>query len=378
MQRPSLTLLGSGETVAIEDCSPAELAGATLYRAPDGRWLAPAFRSHAVALNLAELPDPDDEAAVGDVVLAWVEAVRAHDWSDLRGTPGAMPAGGGQRLAGDADWLDLRTTMVRVGWGPAGAQAAFQACRTRPYSRTLPTAAGWAGAGWIVPAVPDDPEPAFAGPVLEARGLLRWAYIARWSVPAEMPDGPPPTHPDPTDLGWADVLSRLRQDHYTGDALLEAEQLAVEVLGRVGLGPRTAVEAEDEALPDRDVVPACTHASAVVREAAWFLLRLEADTWLACAYAECQHHWAVEAEEDAYELEEVLELAGYGVPTPVDAAYQRRRLLTLAFGDVRDVALAGAGDVADFVAFYTDWVARGRDEEEFEATARELGGEAPS
>jgi hypothetical protein len=65
------------------------------------------------------------------------------------------------------------------------------------------------------------------------------------------------------------------------------------------------------------------------------------------------------------------------VPTPVDAAYQRRRLLTLAFGDVRDVALAGAGDVADFVAFYTDWVARGRDEGEFEATARELGGDAP-
>jgi hypothetical protein len=37
-----------------------------------------------------------------------------------------------------------------------------------------------------------------------------------------------------------------------------------------------------------------------------------------------RHHWAVEAEEDAYEMEEVLELASTGVANPVDAAYTRR------------------------------------------------------
>jgi hypothetical protein len=74
-------------------------------------------------------------------------------------------------------------------------------------------------------------------------------------------------------------------------------------------------------------------------------------------------------------MDEVLELAGYGVANPVDAAYTRRRLLTMAFGDINDVALAGAGDVADFVAFYTEWVAHGRPEEDFAGAARELRGD---
>ncbi len=244
-----------------------------------------------------------------------------------------------------------------------------------PYSRDLPTAAGWAAAGWVVPAAADEAEPVFAQPVLEARGLLRWAYITRWTDPPVVPDGPPPHEPDPVDLEWADVLSRLRQDHYAGDTLAEAEELAVELLAGQGLAPRDALEAEDEPLADRHVAPALRHDSAVVREAAWFLLRAEADTWMACSYGECQHHWAVEAEEDAYEMDEVLELAGYGVANPVDAAYTRRRLLTQAFGDINDVPLAGAGDVDDFVAFYTEWVAHGRPEEDFEAAAAQLRGD---
>jgi hypothetical protein len=122
-------------------------------------------------------------------------------------------------------------------------------------------------------------------------------------------------------------------------------------------------------------LPAAHRTMAVVRAAAWFLLRSEADEWLACGYGECQHHWAVEAEEDAYEQEEVLELAGYGVANPVDAAYQRRRLLTMAFGDINDVPLAGAGAVEDFIEFYDDWVARGRPEDAFEDAARRLRGE---
>ncbi|MBA2529232.1 MAG: hypothetical protein H0V19_04605, partial [Euzebyales bacterium] len=148
----------------------------------------------------------------------------------------------------------------------------------------------------------------------------------------------------------------------------------VELLVRAGLGPRSALEAEDEPLADRDLVPACAHASSLVRAAAWFLLRAEADAWLACAYGECQHHWAVEAEEEAYETEEVLEMAALGVANPVDAARTRRRLLTMAFGDINDVPLAGAGDVEDFLAFYTEWVAHGRPEADFEDAARELGG----
>lgn len=360
----NLTVLGSGETVPSDTCTPATLAGGRVYRAPDGRWLLPAFRGHAVAVTRAALPDDDDGLA--ELVLGWVEAVRRHDWSQLRGS----------ELGGGEDWLDLRATLVRVGWGPRGAQAAWDACRERPYSRDLPTAAGWAAAGWVVPAGPaDEPEPIFANPVLEARGLLRWAYIARWADAVGLPEAVPPDGQDPADLGWADVLSRLRQDHYTADSLGEARELAVEVLTRVGLGPRTAFEAEDEPLPDRALPGACGHASEVVRAAAWFLLREETDTWMACAYNECQHHWAVEAEEDAYEMEEVLELAGYGVATPVDAAYTRRRLLTLAFGDVNDVPLAGAGDLPDFIAFYDEWVAHGRPEEALADAARELRGD---
>ena len=359
-------VLGTGERVEpVGDA--ADFGGAAVWRTADGRWLLPAFRGTAVAWSGAALPDPDSEAGAA-LILDWVEAVRDHDWTHLRGV--RMDS-----ADGDADWLDLRSAMVRVGWGPRGATAAFTASRTRPYSRGLPTAAGWAGGGWVVVATPDDPEPAFAGPVLEARGLLRWAYITRWTTPAVLPDGAPPDQHDPVDPAWQDVLSRLRQDHYTAEALEEAQDLAVEVLTSVGLGPHTAVEAEDEPLPDRHVGAACDHPSAVVRAAAWHLLRAEADQWLACAYAECQHHWAVEAEEDAYELDEVLELAGYGVANPVDAAYQRRRLLTMAFGEVRDVPLAGAGDVADWADFYRDWAARGKPEDEFEALASELRGD---
>lgn len=360
----TLTVLGTGETVPLEDCAPGEVAGATLYRAPDARWLAPAFRGYAVDLGARELPASEDEDALAELVLEWVEAVRSRDWSDLRGAE-----------LDEHDWLDLRAAMVRVGWGPTGVEAAWQACRERPYSRDLPTAAGWAGGGWVVPAVPDEPEPAFARPVLEARGLLRWAYITRWADPIPLPDGPPPPEPDPGDLGWADVLSRLRADHYTGTALAEAEEVAVEVLGTVGLGPSSAVEAEAEPLPDQHVAAACRHDSAVVRAAAWFLLKAESDSWLACQYGECQHHWAVEAEEDQFEQEEVLELASHGVSNPVDAAYQRRRLLTMAFGDVNDVPLAGAGDLEDFIAFYEGWAAAGKPEDDFEDAARELRGD---
>lgn len=109
-----LEVLGSGERIPLADCTPAELAGSTLYRSPDGRWLAPAFRGSAVDLGLRELPDPDDEEGLSDLVLTYVDAVRNHDWEPLRGAP----------LEGDEDWLDLRTAMVRVGWGPAAAQAA--------------------------------------------------------------------------------------------------------------------------------------------------------------------------------------------------------------------------------------------------------------
>ena len=367
----NLTILPDGGSVDLAACTPGELAGARVFLGPDGRWLLPAFRGHAVAVDA--LPGADDDEAMAALALHWVETVRRRDWSDLRGA----------RLEGDEDWLDLRTAMVRVGWGPAGAAGAWQTARRRPYGSGLPTAAGWAGAGWVVPAGDvDEPEPVFARPVLEARGLLRWAYIVRWTAPAPVPPGLPPAGEDPSGddlgLGWADVLSRLRQDHYTGESLTEAEDLAVELLVRVGLGPRTALEAEDEPLADRDLPAACTHPSGVVRAAAWFLLRAEADTWLACAYGECQHHWAVEAEEDAYELEEVLELAGHGVATPVDAARTRRRLLTIAFGDINDVPLAGVGDVGDFVAFYDEWVAGGRSEQALDAAARVLRGDEPA
>ena len=362
----NLFVLGSGDEIATEACVAREYAGATIYDAADGRHLLPAFRNHAVAIT-GDLPDEEDDA-FATLILDWVEQVRAHDWSDLRG----------QTLEGEGDWVDLRTAMVRVGWGPAGAQAAWDACRAHPYSRTLPTAAGWAAAAWVVPATPSDVPPVFGQPVLESRGLLRWAYITRWADPAVVPDGPPPAGPDPTDLGWADVLSRLRQDHYTGESLAEAESLAIELLAGVGMAPRDELEAEDEPLPDRHVAPALTSDSAVIRAAGWFLLRAEAETWMACSYGECQHHWAVEAEEDAYEMDEVLELAGFGVANPVDAAYTRRRLLTLAFGDINDVPLAGAGDVEDFVVFYTEWVAHGRPEEDFEAAAAELRGDEPA
>ncbi len=360
----TLTVLGSDERIPLADCDPADLAGATVYRAPDGRWLAPAFRAMAVDLGDRALPHPDEDAALSELVLDWVEAVRGHDWSDCRGAP----------LEPD-DWCDLRTTMVRVGWGPSAAQTAWSTCRRTPYARALPTAAGWAAAGWVVPAVPDEPDPAFARPVLEARGLLRWCYIDRWRDAPLLPTGPLPEQPEPTDEGWADALSRLRQDHYTESSAAAAAELAVAVLRRASLGPVGVLEAEDDPLPDRHVTAACSHPSPLVRQAAWFLLHDEAERWLACTYAECQHHWAVEAEEDAYELEEVLELAGRGVANPVDAAHQRRRLLTLAFGDISDVPLAGAGDLDDFLAFYEGWVARGRDEEEFEAAARDLRGD---
>ena len=368
----SLTVLGTDTTVALGDCAEAELGGATLYRSPEGRWLAPAFRGRAVDLGAGELPDARDDDAVAGLILGWVQAVRAHDWSDL----------GGATLDADSGWLDLRTAMVRVGWGPQAAMAAWETCRARPYARDLPTAAGWAAAGWVVPAEPDEPDPAFARPVLESRGLLRWAYITRWDAPVGLPDGPLPSALEPVDGfavgGWSDVLSRLRQDHYSDGALEEAEQLAIDVLTTAGLGPRNALEAEDEPLPDRDLDAACTHASPVVRSAAWFLLRAESDAWLACAYGECQHHWGVEAEEDAYEQAEVLELAGYGVRNPVDAAYTRRRLLTMAFGDINDVPLAGAGDVADFIAFYEEWAAAGRPEDVLEDMARTLRGDDTS
>ena len=359
----NLTVLGSGEQIAVADAQPHDYAGGVVYRAPDGRWLLPAFRNHAVPVT-GELPDEQDDAFAA-LILDWVEQVRARDWSDLRG----------QSLDGDDDWVDVRTAMVRVGWGPGAAQSAWDACRARPYSRNLPTAAGWAAAGWVVPAAPDEVEPLFGQPVLESRGLLRWTYISRWADPVAVPEGDPPHEPDPLDHDWADVLSRLRQDHYPGDALTEAQELAVEVLIGQGFAPRDEIEAEDEPLPDRHLGPTLRHPSAIVREAGWFLLRAEADAWLACAYGECQHHWAVEAEEDAYEMEEVLELAGYGVANPVDAAFTRRRLLTLAFGDINDVPLAGAGDVEDFVVFYTEWVAHGRPEEDFEAAAAELRGD---
>jgi hypothetical protein len=368
-----LLILGGDEAVELDACHRHELAGAAVYRSRDGRWLLPAFRSHAVDIGDSPLPEADDEDGLAALVLEWVRVVGGHDWAPL----------GGAQLEGDEDWVDLRTAMVRVGWGPLATQAAWDACRARPYSRNLPTAAGWAAAGWVVPAGADDVDPAFARPVLEVRGLLRWAYIGRWASPVSLPDGALLAEIEPDDLGgisgggssWADALSRLRQDHYPDTALAETEQLAIEILVRAGLGPRSALEAEDEPLADRDLVPACTHSSSLVRAAAWFLLRDEADAWLACGYGECQHHWAVEAEEDAYEMDEVLELAGYGVANPVDAAYTRRRLLTMAFGDINDVALAGAGDVADFVAFYTEWVAHGRPEEDFAGAARELRGD---
>jgi hypothetical protein len=313
------------------------------------------------------LPDADDEDALSEFVLSYVDAVRAHDWEDLRGAP----------LEGDEDWLDLRTAMVRVGWGPDAARAAWEACRARPYARELPTAAGWAAAGWVLPAVADEPEPAFAAPVLEARGLLRWCYIIRWADPVPLPETDLPTAPEPSDLGWADVLSRLRQDHHTPDSLTEGAQLAIELLEIAGLGPRTPIEAEDDPLPDRDLPQALGHGSSLVRAAGWFLLHDEAERWLACTYAECGHHWAVEAEEDAYEMDEVLELASHGVANPVDAAYTRRRLLTMAFGDINDVPLAGAGDLADFIAFYEGWVGAGRPEDDFADAARELRGDEP-
>lgn len=360
-----LQILDSDDRVALADCVRADLGGSVLYRAPDGRWLAPAFRARAVDLGVRELPESDDEDGFSELVLAWVEAVRAHDWSDLRGA----------RLEGDEDWLDLRTAMVRVGWGPGPAHAAWEACRDRPYARDLPTAAGWAAAGWVVPAVSDEPQPCFAAPVLEARGLMRWAYIVRWTDKVPIPAEHLPVEPEPSDLGWADVLSRFRQDHHTEDSLLEASELAIEILELAGLGPRNPLEAEDDPMPDRDLGPAMAHPSAIVRAAAWYLLRDEAETWLACTYSECGHHWAVEAEEEAYEMEEVLELASHGVANPVDAAYQRRRLLTMAFGDVNDVPLAGTADLEDFIAFYNGWVEHGRPEEDFVDAARELRGD---
>ncbi|QBI21655.1 hypothetical protein ER308_20180 [Egibacter rhizosphaerae] len=362
----------AGSYVPLAECTPHPLAGARLWRAPSGHWLAPAFRGWAVDLGARELPDEGDEQAeeaLAELILDWVEVVRGTDWEPHQGT----------RLDHESqdEWLELRTVIARVGWGPAGAEAAWHACRQRPWSRDLPSAAGWAGGGWVLPAVPDEPEPAFARPVLEARGLLRWAYITRWAAPVPVPEPPLPVEPEPEDLGWQDVLSRLRADHYTGEALEEAEQTAIEVLGLAGLGPRTPDEAEDEPLPDRDLRAACAHESPLMRAAAWFLLRSEADTWLACAYGECQHHWAVEAEEDQFEQEEVLEMASRGVSNPLDAALARRRLLTLAFGDINDVPLAGTDGLDDFLAFYEGWVAAGRPEEDFEDAARELRGDDP-
>lgn len=364
----TLTIIDTGEQVDARGCTAVDVAGTRLLRHADGRLLAPAFRGHAVDLGAVDVPDDDD--ALGGLVLDYVEAVRAHDWTHLRGVP----------LTDDRDWLDLRGAMVRAGWGPPTALAAWRACRDRPYSRDLPTAAGWASAGWVVPAgggrdAEPEPEPAFARPVLETQGLLRWAYLDRWHRAVALPDSEPPHAAEPADWAWGDVLARLRQDHYTETARELAADLAVAVLNRAGLGPRNPVEAEDEPLPDRDVDAALTHHSPVVRAAGWWLLRDDADEWLACTYNECQHHLAIEAEEAAFEQEEVLELAGHGVANPVDAAYQRRRLLTLAFGDVSDVPLAGSGDIEAFVAFYTDWVARGRPEDEFEQAAEELRGE---
>lgn len=361
----TLTVLGTDERVDADRCTAVALAGARLLRAPDGRLLAPAFAGYAVDLGTGEVPGEDDEEALSALVLDYVEAVRGSDWSSLRGVP----------LTDDRDWLDLRGAMVRVGWGPGAAEAAWRACRDRPYSRDLPTAAGWAAAGWVVPATGEHPDPAFARPVLETSGLLRWAYLDRWRDPVTPPEGEPPGDPEPADAGWAEVVSRLRQDHYTDRARELAAELAVAVLGRAGLGPRNPLEAEDEPLPDRDLEAATTHSSPVVRRAAWWLLRDEADEWMACAYNECQHHLAVEAEEDAFEQEEVLELAGMGVANPVDAAYQRRRLLELAFGDVSDVPLAGADDLEAFVEFYNEWVAHGRPEDEFQRAAEELRGD---
>jgi hypothetical protein len=367
----TLTVLDSEEKVESEACREIALAGTRLLGLPDGRVLAPAFRGYAVDLGRVAVPDDADDDAISALVVDYVETLRAHDWTSLRGVP----------LTDDRDWLDLRGAMVRTGWGPEAAQAAWRACRERPYSRDLPTAAGWAAAGWVVPAGSErggehEPEPAFARPVLETRGLLRWAYLDRWREPPEPPDTTPPVEAEPADAGWADVLSRLRQDHYTEQARDLAGDLAVTVLNRAGLGPRDPVEAEDEPLPDRDLDTAAAHPSPVVRTAAWWLLRDEAEEWMACAYNQCQHHLAIEAEEDAFEQEEVLELAALGVANPVDAAYQRRRLLTLAFGDVSDVPLAGAGDLEAFVAFYTDWVNRGRPEEELQRAAEELRGDA--
>ena len=362
-----LRVIGTGEDAPLAAAMPVDLAGARLYRLPDGRVLAPAFRRFAVDLGAQGLPDEYDEEALSELVLRWVETVRGHDWEPFRGS----------ELDGDEDWVDLRAAMARVGWGPDAAAAAWEACRERPYSRDLPTAAGWAAAGWVLPAAPDEPEPAFARPVLETRGLYRWAYIQRWAAPVEIPDTALPEDPEPADLGWADVLSRFRQDHHTQDSLEETEHLAVEVLELAGLGPRNPLEAEDDPLPDRDVAAACTHPSALVRAAAWFLLRDDADAWLPCTYNECGHHWAVEAEEDAFEMEEVLELAARGVANPVDAAYQRRRLLTQAFGDISDVPLAGAGDLEDFIVFYEEWTAHGQPEEAFEEMIEELRGDLP-
>ena len=363
-----IRIIGSDATVDPATLTPVSALGSAFHRAPDGRLLAMAFRRHAVDVGRREPPADEDE--LSDVVLRWIDAVRRHDWRQLRGTE-----------LDEQDWTDLRTAMVRVGWGPRSALAAWGRCRARPYHRDLPTAAGWAGGGWVVPAVDGDPDPAFAAPVLESRGLLRWAYITRWEAPPELGPPPLPAAVDPVDErgplpgSWSDVLSRLRADHYTDVAASEAEQLAIEILGQVGLGPQNVIEAEDDPLPDRDLDAACTHPSPVVRAAAWFLLRNEAETWLACAYGECQHHWAVEAEEDAYEHAEVLELAAHGVTSPVDAALVRRRLLTEAFGDINDVPLAGASDPSDFIAFYNDWVAGGRSAEVFEAAVRDLRGD---
>lgn len=363
---PALLALGEPPLrVALDDCIPVDLAGATCWRDAAGRWWLPAFRGRAVVLPADDL-DPEDDESVAAAVLAWVEAIRDEDWSLLRGAP----------LEGDEDWVELRSVMVRVGWGPRAAAHAFSMASARPYDRRLPTSAGWAAAGWVVPAAAAEPQPAFARPVLEARGLLRWAYIDRWAggAPA-LPPGPPPEQLDPDDPGWSDVLSRLRQDHHTGESLAAAIDLATAVLVCAGLGPEDLEDPDADPLPDEAVEPALLCPSPIVREAAWFLLREEGDAWQACVYAECQHHWAVEAEEDAFELEEVLELAGYGIANPVDAAYTRRRLLTMAFGDVRDVRLAGAGDVADFVTFYRDWTASGRREEDMEEAARALRGD---
>ncbi|HVM19113.1 MAG TPA: hypothetical protein VM307_04065, partial [Egibacteraceae bacterium] len=162
----NLQVLRSSATVPATD--GRAYAGGTVYRAPGGGWLLPAFRNHAVAVD-DPLPAEDDDA-FGTLILDWVEQVRSHDWTPLRG----------QTLEGDDDWLDLRTAMVRVGWGPSRAQAAWEQVRDRPYHRGLPTAAGTTHPAAAHPAAGDDAQPLFAQPVLEARGLLRWAYITRW------------------------------------------------------------------------------------------------------------------------------------------------------------------------------------------------------